>query len=162
MVTFSFLNKAEKDAWLPRLFDLLYDNMKHIAPSELSYEQEKAAFRANVSPALDRPQRQILLCFADGDLAGYVQYYVREKMLMVEEIQLRAEHQRSTIFLQMCRYLIRTLPSDIRVVEAYADPRNRNSLAIMEKLGMVPVSEANGTFVHLRGSADKVLKRFRR
>lgn len=160
MITFSYLDKSEKNIWLPRLFDLLYENMRAIAPTELPYEQEKAAFLANVSPALDRPQRQILLCFAEGELAGYIQYYVRGELLMVEEVQLRREYQRTTFFLQMCRYLIRDLPEDLRQIEAYADPRNRHSLALMEKLGMVPVPEENPAFVHLRGPADAVRKRF--
>ena len=39
---FCQLNKAQKEAWLPRLFDLLHENMHVIAPSGLSYADEKA------------------------------------------------------------------------------------------------------------------------
>ena len=41
MILFSWLNKQEKALWLPKLFDLLYDNMSVIAPSGLTYEQVK-------------------------------------------------------------------------------------------------------------------------
>ena len=42
MITFTYLNKNEKEKILPELFDLLYDNMSEIAPTNLTYEQEKA------------------------------------------------------------------------------------------------------------------------
>ncbi len=161
MVTFSMLNKGEKEVWLPRLFDLLYENMKDIAPSGMTCDQEKAAFLANVSPALDKAPRQILLCFVDGELAGYVQYYVRGDLLMVEELQLRREYHRTLLFGQLCRPLIRSLPPEIRFVEAYADRRNKNSMGIMEKLGMETLPEP-GPYAHLRGPAEQARKRFDR
>ena len=33
MVRFAYLDKTEKERWLPQLFDLLYDNMQAIAPA---------------------------------------------------------------------------------------------------------------------------------
>lgn len=162
MVTFSYLNKAEKDLWLPRLFDLLYENMEGIAPSGLSYEQEKARFLSNVSPALDKAPRQILMGFVDGKLACYVQYYTRGGLLMVEEVQLGKPHQGGLLFLRLCRRLMAELPADIRTVEAYADRRNERSLALMDRLGMVPVpGEEDSLFVLLRGDGGMLKKRFR-
>ena len=52
MVTIGLMNKLEKETWLPRLFDLLHENMKTVAPSELPREQEKRVYCANVSRAL--------------------------------------------------------------------------------------------------------------
>lgn len=162
MVDFCFLNKAEKDIWLPRLFDLLHENMREIAPTGLAYEQEKAQFLANVSPALDRAPRQILMGFVDGELACYVQYYTRGGLLMVEEIQIRKADRGTLLFLRLCRKLAAQLPGDIHWVEAYADRRNRHSLSIMEKLGMVPVPENGASpYVHLRGDAELLKSRFR-
>lgn len=155
------MDKAEKAQWLPRMFALLHENMEKIAPSGLSYEAERDAFLANVSPALEKAPRQVLLAVEDGDLVGYVQYYTRQELLMVEEVQIRKDHQGTLLFLGLCRHLLGLLPEEIRVVEAYADRRNRNSLAIMEKLGMVPVQEEASPFVHLRGTAEAAKKRFR-
>lgn len=150
MLTFTFLNKQEKETWLPRLFDLLYENMRAIAPSGLSYDAEKAQFLANVSPALEKAPRQIILCFSDGDLAGYAQYYTRDDVLMVEEVQLRKAYQRSFAFYRLCKHLLFILPPEIRYVEAYAEKRNAYSQNIMAKLGM-EVLEEDGPFLHLRG-----------
>lgn len=155
MITFSYLNKAEKHTWLPQLFDLLYDNMRTIAPSGLSYAEEKAQWLANVSPALDKAPRQINLCFVDGMLAGYIQYYTRGRLLMVEEIQIKKVHQRTTVFYSFVRYLRSILPKDIAYIEAYADKRNQNSHRIMKKLGMtVTESDPGAAFLHFQGTSE--------
>ena len=159
MTRFAVLNKNEKDIWLCRLFDLFYRNMQEIAPTDLSYEQEKQQWLSNVSPALDKDPRQILLCF-DGDvLAGYVQYYTNQKLLMVEEIQMEKAYQRTTLFYGICTNLADMLPKGIETVEAYAHKKNLYSRQLMAKLGMAQIGE-EGPFVHLQGSAESLRRYF--
>ncbi len=159
MTAFTYLNKNEKEKILPKLFDLLYDNMREIAPSELSYELEKKQWLNNVSPALDKPARQIIMCFADEELIGYIQYYINSKLLMIEELQLKKEYHCTLTFYRFCKYFIGTLPADIKYVEAFADKRNSKSQKLMQNLGMVLI-DSNAEFVHLRGEADKIIKKF--
>lgn len=158
MLRFEFLDKQKKEVWLPRLFDLLYDNMRSVAPGGLAYEDEKRQWLEAVSPALEKAPRQIILCFAEEELAGFLQFYTRENLLMVEEVQIAKAYHRSFVFYRFCRFLLQTLPPEITVVEAYAEKRNLHSQRIMGKLGMETVGE-EGPFVHLRGDAAKV-KRF--
>lgn len=158
MITVTFLNKKEKNFWLPRLFDLFYENMQEIAPSDLSYEQEKGQWLAEVSPALDKDPRQIILCFVDDALAGYVQYYTNQNLLMIEEIQMAKECQQTTLFYSMCKYLAKALPEGVEIVEAFAEKQNLRSQKLMQRLGMVQI-EQNDHFVHLRGSIQNI-KRF--
>ena len=160
---FCHLNKAEKEQWLPQLFDLLYENMSAIAPSGLSYEQEKAQWLGAVSPALDKAPRQIILCLAGGEPVGYVQYYIREKMLMVEEVQLKREYHRTFLFYRLCRHLLSVIPDDLQTVEAFADRRNLHSIRLMEKLGMEACDAAGDSpFVHMRGPAKRLYAVFSR
>ena len=158
MITYTHLDKTQKDQWLPRLFDLYYTNMIPIAPSDLDYDQERAQWLSAVSPALDKEPRQILLCCEDGKLAGYVQYYTRGELLMIEELQLADIYQRSTVFFSLIRALIRLLPEGICYVEAFADSRNHRSIRLMQKLGMEVLEETE--FVHLRGHAVRILQIF--
>ncbi len=159
---FCYLDKSEKDHWLPQLFDLLYDNMRSIAPSGLSYEQERKEWLAAVSPALEKAPRQIILCFVGEELAGYVQYYIRERMLMVEEIQLKREFHRTFLFYKFCKHLLSVLPDDLQTIEAYADKRNLYSICLMEKLGMQPCElESDSPFVHMHVPAEKVYLLFK-
>ena len=158
-----FLDKGEKDKWLPQLFELYYENMSVIAPSGIPYEEEKKEWFANVSPALDKAPRQVIMCFDEGTLAGYIQYYTREKLLMIEEIQLKTQYQKTMLFYRFCRYLMQQLPEEIEWIEAYAEKRNLNSQKIMLKLGMETVEEACASpFVHLRGSSEIAKKFFGR
>ena len=160
MFRFTYLNKQEKEHWLPQLFDLLYENMKDIAPSGLTYEAEKAEWLANVSSALEKEPRKMLLCFADGELAGFVQFYTRAELLMVEEVQLRKTYHRSFLFYRICKFLRNSLPTEITVVEAYAEKRNLYSQKLMQKLGMEVIGE-DGPFVHLHGQLEPMRKYFR-
>lgn len=155
MITFSRLDKTEKHIWLPQLFDLLYDNMRAIAPSGLPYEREKADWLAKVSPALDKEPREIILCFVNNSLAGYLQYYTSGELLVIEEVQLKKEYQRTLAFYRLCRHLIEEIPPDIAYIEAYADKRNLNSKRLMQKLGMEAVGEDGSFYVHFRGSAKR-------
>ena len=152
MICFSFLDKSQKNFWLPKLFDLLYENMLGIAPSERSYEEQKREWLAEVSPALDKAPRQIILCLEDGNIVGYIQYYIRDQLLMVEELQLKKAYQRTILFYRFARHLISVMPRNLQRIEAYADKRNDYSLSLMEKLGMRQCEDAcSSPFVHMAG-----------
>lgn len=153
---FQYLDKKEKAVWLPRLFDLYYENMHTVAPTGLSCEEEKELWLAEVSPALDKAPRQIVLYLVRGELAGYLQYYIRDGMLMVEELQLKADLWQTTAFYSFCRYLLSVLPGDLRRVEAYAHKPNLRSLRLMERLGMKAVQEDEAPFVHMAGDAGQI------
>lgn len=160
---FCYLDKSQKDYWLPQLFDLLYENMRSIAPSGLSYEQDRDQWLAAVSPALEKAPRQIIMCFAGTELAGFVQYYIRDQLLMIEEIQLRKEYHRTMLFYRFCKHLISVIPDNLQTVEAYADKQNLNSIRLMEKLGMQCLEEdPDSPFVHMHGSAERIYRFFRR
>ena len=160
-ILFTYLNKAEKEACLPALFALLYENMHTTAPSSLSFDEERALWLSQVSPALDKAPRQIILCLADGELVWFLQYYTREKMLMVEEMQLRKPWQRTLLFRRLCKFLAGNLPPDIAYVEAYAERRNLYSQALMQKLGMAATADdPDAPFVHFRGPAAQIRQLF--
>ena len=156
MIAISCLNKKEKYQWLPRLFDLLYGNMHRIAPSGLNRDQEREQWLSQVSPALDKEPRQVLICFADDTLVGFLQYYTRNDLLMIEEIQISRQYQRTFAFYRLCKHLMDTLPEQISIIEAYADKRNHASIKLMGKLGMMAVEEEESAFIHMRGSAQAI------
>lgn len=159
MITFTYLDKNIKEKVLPKLFDLFYENMRRITPTDLTYEQEKAHWLGNVSPALDKSARQIIMCFADNRLIGYIQYYISDKLLMIEELQLKKEYHCTLTFYRFCKYFINILPADIEYVEAFADKRNSDSQKLMQKLGMKFI-DSNSDFIHLRGNAYKIISKF--
>ena len=163
MIEFKYLNKTEKKTILPFLFDIFYNNTIELAPSEKSYELQRDEWLSEVSPALDKEPRQVILCYSDGELAGFLMYYTRGELLMVEELQLKKKFQRTRAFYMLCKHFISVLPREISTVEAYALKNNFNSQGIMQYLGMEFVPHENEfPLVHLRGSAQKIKERFLR
>ena len=157
MITCSHMDKAQKETWLPALFDLYYDNMHPIAPSDLSYGEERYQWMSEVSPALDKAPRQVILCLKESNLLGYILYYTRGSLLMIEEFQLAPAYQKTLLFHRMCRYLYRNLPHGITHIEAYAHVRNTHSRHIMEKLGFQLKDDPSCPgLVHLQADAMQV------
>jgi len=155
MIRFVFMEKAKGEQFLPMLFDILYDNMRIIAPSGEGYEEDKRIWLSNVAPAIQKEPRQIILMYADDDLAGYLQYYINGGIFMVEEIQIKSQYQRTTLFYAICRFMLGIISLDTIYIEAYAEKRNQNSRRIIGKLGMEQIGE-NGSYLHYRGSMDSV------
>lgn len=161
MIEFKELNKSEKSSLIPLLFDIFYDNTTELAPSEKSYDSQRDEWMREVSPALNKEPRKIILCYSEGELAGFLMYYTRGALLMVEELQLKKKFQRTRVFYMLCKHMISILPREIATVEAYALKNNLNSQEIMKYLGMefLP-QESESPLVHLRGSAEKISARF--
>jgi hypothetical protein len=148
-----FLDKEREMALLPQLFDLLYENMKEIAPTELDYELEKAHWLSCVEPALAKDPRKIVLIFAGPELAGFMQYYVNAGIFMVEEVQIRRDYQASSMITALWKFMGQIIPADTECIEAYADYRNLKSQRLMQKLGMEPVGRtADDQYIHFRGN----------
>lgn len=160
MISCMYMNKDQKEYWLPVLFDLYYENMHSIAPSGLPYTQERSLWLSEVSPALDKDPRQVLLCLDGDQLLGYIQYYTRGSLLMIEELQITPSHQGTLLFHHMCRYLHRNLPAGIDSIEAYAHIPNLRSVGIMKRLSFQEIGEATVPgLIHLRADAEAVFRR---
>ena len=152
-----FLDKEKELHLLEQLFDLLYENMRPIAPSDLPYEEEKHQWLSQVGPAMAKAPRQIVLVYDGEELVGYLQYYINRGLFMVEEIQLRKDCRSTSHFASLWKFMARVIPEDTHTMEAYADPRNLASHHLMEKLGMTVVEEdSEGHFLHFRGPLHKL------
>ena len=153
-VTFRYLMKPPSPDLLDEIFDILATNMRVIAPTGLTYEEDKAQWMACVPPALVQEARQMVLIYTGDELVGFFQYYVTadHSIFMMEEIQLTEAYRGRGVFGELYRFLIPRLPEDIRFVEAYADKRNTKSLAVLGHLGLAVIGEnKNQISWHLRG-----------
>ena len=162
-ISFRYLEKPPSPAILDEIFDILAANMRVIAPTGLTYEEDKAQWLSCVPPALEKEARQILLIYDQNKLIGFFQYYVTadHSTFMMEEIQFKPAYRGSGLFGDLYRYLIPHLPADIQAVEAYADKRNKKSLAVLAHLGLTVMGEnKNGISYHLRGSYAELKKRY--
>lgn len=162
-LSFRYLQKPPSPAILEEIFTILAANMRVIAPTGMTYEEDRAQWLSCVPPALEKEARQIILIYDRDELIGFFQYYVTadHSIFMMEEIQFKAAYHGSGLFGDLYRYLIPRLPADIQAVEAYADKRNRKSLAVLAHLGLTVVGESkNGISYRLRGSYAELRARY--
>ena len=153
-VVFRYLPKPPCSALLDEIFGILATNMRVIAPTGLTYEEDRAQWMACVPPALTKDARQMVLIYAGDELVGFFQYYVTadHSVFMMEEIQFKEAYRESGLFGELYRFLIPKLPADIVSVEAYADKRNTKSLGVLGHLGLTVIGEnKNGISWHLQG-----------
>ena len=153
------LNKSDADRLLPKLFDILHENMSRIAPTGHTYEEDLVTWLSCVKPALEKEPRQILLLLDNSDIAGYFQYYVHRGVFMMEEIQFRERFKGTGLFEELYRYLVNILPRDTQFVEAYANKANEKSIAVLTHLGLAVTGEnINGNSYHFRGNYEHLIR----
>ena len=162
-ISFRYLEKPPSPALLDEIFSILAAKMRVIAPTGLTYEEDRAQWLSCVPPALEKEARQIILIYDRDELIGFFQHYVTadHSVFMMEEIQFKPAYHGSGLFGDLYRYLIPRLPADIQAVEAYADKRNQKSLAVLAHLGLTVIGEnKNGISYRLRGSYAELRSKY--
>ena len=154
-----YLDKGNELGMLEELFDLYFENMNAIATEEAPYEAQKREWVACIGDALTKDPRQILLIYAEGKLAGFCMYYINKGILMIEELQLRSEYQRTAVLLPLYRHF-RKRRELIEFVECFAHKQNSHSRKLIGKWGMEPVGQTpDGGIIHFKGPADRVFQK---
>ena len=162
-ISFRYLQKPPSPAILDEIFTILAANIRVIAPTGLTYEEDRAQWLSCVPPALEKEARQIILIHDRDELIGFFQYYITadHSVFMMEELQFKEAYHGSGLFGDLYRYLLPHLPADIQAVEAYADKRNQKSLAVLAHLGLTVIGEnKNGISYRLRGSYAELRSRY--
>ena len=81
-------------------------------------------------------------------------YYINGDTMMVEEVQIRGEYQKTVLSAELFRFIRQHLLPKTGCLEAYADRRNTASQLLMRKLGMELIGD-DGRFVHFRMDTSK-------
>ena len=159
--SFRYLLPGEAKIFLPRMFEILYTNMTAIAPSDAGYQEDMEMWLSYIQPALEQGKVQVLLMFAGVELAGYFQYSFRGEMMLVDEVEIKPEYQRTMLFYRGCQFLLANVPAGIQFLQSYVNKNNFNSLSIHRKLGMEIIGEnKSGRSWRMRGDMAAISKRF--
>ena len=159
-IQFKYLDKSAADKVLPVLFDILYSNMNEIAPCGKSRDEEFNNWFYTVLPAIQKEPRQMVLMLDSDEIIGYFQYYTRETLLMMEEIQIKKNYHGCGIFGQFYIWLVRALPDNLATVEAFADRRNAKSIAVLSHLGLCKIEEVRNGILHFKGEYKNIKDRY--
>lgn len=160
MLTFSYIDRERLSEELPALFPILYANMSSIVPTEESFAAQYAEWFENVRPALEKPNRRMIVIRSDGELVGFFQYYVNETVFMMEEIQFVPGICGCGVFEALFTYLSDVVPNNTPFVEAYSHRLNLKSQGILLHLGLEP-READGSFIRFRGELSRLFQTIR-
>lgn len=159
---FQFADKPVGEPVITEIFKILRGNMELIAPTGSAFEEDFAVWREYIVPAMGEEQRQIVLMFCGGELAGYFQYDIREDSFMMEEIQIKPEYQGTGMFRELYRWLENELPAGLGSVEAYSNKNNVKSQKILERLGLRRLGEnKSGSSYYYKGSCRELWKSFK-
>ena len=154
-----YLDKAKELGLLEELFELFFDNMNAIAPEEAPYEIQKREWIACISEALTKDPRQILLIYGEGKLVGFCMYYINKGILMIEELQLCPQYQRTAALLPLYRHF-KKHRGNIESVECFAHKQNSHSRKLIGKWGMEPAGQVqDGRIIHFKGAAEGMFRK---
>lgn len=159
---FQFVDKPASETVLAEVFKILRDNMELIAPTGSTFEEDFAVWREYMASAMAEGQRQMVLMYRDDELAGYFQYDIRGDSFMMEEIEIKPEHQGTGLFRELYRWLENELPAGLVSVEAYSNKDNLKSQKILEHLGLRRAGEnKSGSSYYYRGAYRELWESFK-
>lgn len=162
MIHFKFIEKDKAEKYFPILFDILYSNMNEIAPTGEGYDADYKEWSRAVGEGLTKEARQIILICDDETVVGFFQYYVNDRVFMMEEIQFVKAYKGTGLFRQLYAHLCGIIPSETPYVEAFAHKNNIKSQGILKHLGLEPIGEnRTGNSLHFRGDCQAMLDRYR-
>lgn len=93
MVTFNYLEKSEFNNLSIDIFSILATNMIKIAPTGNTYEDDYQSWFCAVKDGLVKEQRKIILIYFENKIIGFLQYYIDNIKLIMEEIQIHSDWQ---------------------------------------------------------------------
>ena len=86
------------------VFDILFTNMNEIAPTGNSYEDDRQMWLSSMT-SVQRKEKQILLMYVGEILAGYFQYCIERDTMLIEEIEIAPDYQRTEYLSELRRLL---------------------------------------------------------
>ncbi len=157
-VSFCDFDPKKSEVLLPQMFHILSTNMGKIAPTGNSCEEDMKIWLSYMTSEKIK-ETQILLMYDGEDLVGYFQYSIREDIILIEEVEIAPEYQRTFLFYHFLKYVSSIIPENIEYAEAYINKHNSNSQRIAQKLGMQIVGESpNGHSFRYRGEISSFKK----
>ena len=137
---FCNFDPMKSEVLLPQMFHILSTNMGEIAPTGNSCEEDMKIWLSYMTSERIK-EMQILLMYVGEALAGYFQYSIHKDSILIEEIEIAPEYQRTLLFYRFLKYIGSVIPENIKYAEAYINKHNPNSQRIAQKLGMQIVGE---------------------
>ena len=159
MISFEYLIKSDFPTIAHTIFDILADNMTTIAPTGNSKEDDYNIWFEAVSYGLQRAERQIILIKDNEKIIGFSQHYTNTETFVMEEVQFKTAYQGKGISRKLLGFVLDDINNDLKFVEAYANIKNKRSIAILSNLGLQNIGlNKNGHSYRFQGKFTDLIK----
>ena len=159
MISFECLNKSDFPTIAHTIFDILADNMTLIAPTGNSKDDDFKLWFGAVSQGLEHSERQIILIKDHENIIGFSQHYTNSDTFMMEEVQFKSSYQGKGISRKLLKFVLDNINNDLKFVGAYANIKNKRSIAILSKLGLKNIGlNKNGNSFRFQGEFSDLIK----
>jgi len=131
-------------ALLPRMFEIIAQNMREIAPTGNTLEEDRKSWTQAMLAELNKPEKRWVMAFDRNEqLVGYVLYRIHGATLHMDEIQVAKTRQGDgKIFPGLLGKLLRDgVDADVITLCSHANKHNEKSQGILQALGLRPVKE---------------------
>ena len=158
---FKHLENEDIPVYIDEMFAILAGNMREIAPTGNSYDEDKMIWSECAVPAWREGKNSVILIFDEDKLCGYFQYSVTDTTFRMEEIQFKKEYHGSGLFAELYRYLTALIPTQTKYVDAFSAKENIRSQEILKHLGLTVTGEnKNGRSLHFLGEYKTLAERY--
>ncbi|MBR4765367.1 MAG: GNAT family N-acetyltransferase [Clostridia bacterium] len=158
---FRQLKSEDIPVFADEIFSILANNMRAIAPTGNSYDEDYKIWLDYAVPAWREEKNSVILIFCGETLCGYFQYSVKDSTLRMEDIQFKPEYQGCGLFAELYHYLMSIIPAQTKYVEAYASKENIKSQEVLKHLGLTVIGEnKNGRSLHFKGEYKNLSERY--
>ena len=127
---------------LPVIFEIVYENMTAIIPSDNDKESDYFLWKESVIKNIESGNTRYVLFYRGEKLIGYFQYRVESEFFYMDEMQVIKEEQGRGALGKVFAFLLPTLPNSVTTAVAYTNKRNEKSKNILLHLGFTAVSKS--------------------
>ncbi|MBO5215644.1 MAG: DMT family transporter [Clostridia bacterium] len=159
--TFEIADKQKLTGTLPAVFEITYENMTAIIPSDNDKESDYLLWKESVIKNIESGNTRYVLFYRGEKIIGYFQYRVENEFFCMDEMQIIKDEQGSGVFRKVFAFLLPTLPDSVTTAVAYANKRNEKSRNILLHLGFSAVGEsASGNSIRYEGDYSNLKEKY--
>jgi len=140
---------------LPRMFTIISQNMREIAPTGSTLEEDRASWTQAMHEELHHPDQHWIFIFSGEELAGYTLYRIVGDTLHMDEIQVAKGFQGDgrAFPMLMGKLLEDASAAGTETLVSYANRRNLKSQRILSAMSLKVYGETPRGFRY-RGRAE--------
>jgi len=151
-----YIQSSEKiEQLLPRMFEIISLNMREIAPTGNTLEEDRITWTQAMREELRSPDKHWVFVFSGAELAGYTLYRIAGDALHMDEIQVAKAYQGDgeTFPMLMGKMLRDAKETGVHTLHTYVNKQNAKSQGIVRAMGLRTVKEKPRGYVY-QGRAE--------